>query len=101
MAPVAREDIIDLAKATTDGGWTRATLPTVAVLVQDTESDSVLPAEGLAVTGRRESQGQEHLEMDRSSSLKSELKSSPPGSPLESSRGLGLPRPSLPPLAAA
>ena len=81
-APVAREDITDLAKATTEGGWTRATLPTVAALIQDAESDSVRPAEGLAVRGRRKSQGQEHLQMDRSSSLKSEPRSRPPGSPL-------------------
>lgn len=76
-APVAREDIKDLAKATTEGGWTRAALPTVAMLIQDTESDSVLPAEGLAVTGRRKSQGQEHLEMDLSPSLKPEPNPAP------------------------
>lgn len=76
-APVAREDIKDLAKATTEGGWTRAALSTVAMLTQDTESDSVLPAEGLAVTGRRKSQGQEHLEMDLSPSLKPEPNPAP------------------------
>lgn len=45
-APVPREAITDLAKAATNDGWVCATLPTVAVLIQDAESDSVLPAKG-------------------------------------------------------
>ena len=78
MAPVPREAIADLAKAATSGGRACATLPAVAVLIQDAESASVLPAKRLAVTGRRTSWGQWHLGMDLSPSLKPEPKPSPP-----------------------
>lgn len=100
MAPVAREDITDLAKATTDGGWTRATLPTVAVLVQDTVRQRTPSRRA----GSHRTKGVTETAAPGNGSLffleiGTEVQS--PWLTSESSRGLGLPRPSRPPLAAA
>ena len=59
---VAGKDIANLAEAATEGGWTRASLPTAAAEI-DAESDNVLLVEGLAAAGQERLQGHQHLEM--------------------------------------
>lgn len=78
---VAGKDIANLAEAATEGGWTRASLPTAAAEI-DAESDNVLPVEDWQQQDERGYKDISTWKCIPSPPLKLEPKPIPPGSPL-------------------